>query len=322
MTSHPGDFGGKCLVGECAFDAELLLPSSTYFGLAKSGSHLYGTLRNQHGNMRRVLRACGADQSMMSWLFVAEPGCQLQRHARSEDMWRGPISITRNGHSVEFADTGAAGQRFRFLHTQQGCSWDEGEILSLTGDLIAPAVQWFNTWSEGACFAVTAKYRVRGSYLGEPVEGFVGHEIHYFTTGFNWLNAPYGLGREFCWQQIANEYEDGSLVQATFAYGAGGWGFAMVHDENGAFVSTTDVRAQATVRANGYPESIRYEFGDQSWTWRIDPQGERPALPLVAVRGADGVCARDDDDRSIRYSMGNSDWWTDGRADAIVMSGR
>jgi hypothetical protein len=29
MTPGPADFGGRCLIGECAFDAELLLPSTT-----------------------------------------------------------------------------------------------------------------------------------------------------------------------------------------------------------------------------------------------------------------------------------------------------
>lgn len=321
MTGNPADFGGQCLIGECAFEAELLMPSTTYFGLAKSGSHFYATLRDQHGNMRRVLRACDADQSMLSWLFVAEPGRQLERLARSEDMWHGPISITRDGDTPEFASRGTdPGQHFRFVHTSNGFGWDEAAILTLAGDSVGPAVQWFNTWDSGACFAVTAKYRVSGMYLGETVEGFAGHEIHYFTPGFNWLNAPYGRGREFCWQQIANEYDNGSMVQATFAYGAEGWGFAMVHD-NGNFVSSTDVQVEATVRPNGYPQTLRYEFAGQSWTWRIDPQGERPALAGIAMLGADGICTRDGDTRAVRYSMGNSDWWTDRGADAIIKRG-
>jgi hypothetical protein len=33
---------------------------------------------------------------------------------------------------------------------------------------------------------------------------------------------------------------------------------------------------------------------------------------------ADGTCVNDDEKRSVRYSMGNSDWWTDGRAEAII----
>ena len=76
-------------------------------------------------------------------------------------------------------------------------------------------------------------------FCGRPVEGFVGHEIHYFPEGADWMNSPFGRGREICWQQVANEYDDGTSVQATFAYGADGWGFAMLHDESGRFHGTT-----------------------------------------------------------------------------------
>lgn len=322
MAPRPADFGGACLIGECSFDAELLLPSTTYFGLQKLGSYLYGTLRDEDGNLLRMLRAVEAETSIMRSLFVAEPGGQLTRHARSDEMWSGPTSIQRDGDTVQFCSIGVDGhQRFRFVHTPGGCSWDDAQVLSVAGGAVGPAVQWFNTWADGACFSTTAKYRISGVFLGRAVEGFLGHEIHYFSTGFNWLNAPYGRGREICWQQIANEYDDGTIVQATFAYGADGWGFAMLHDERGEFISTTDIRAEATVRANGYPTSIRYEFADQSWTWRIDPHGERPLIESIAMLGADGTCVRDGDTRGVRYAMGNSDWWTDGRAEGIIRRG-
>lgn len=118
----------------------------------------------------------------------------------------------------------------------------------------------------------------------------------------------------------ANEYDDGTLIQATFAYGNDGWGFAMLHDEQGTFHCTTDVEVTATVRPNGYPETVNYRFLGRSWTWQIDPQGERARTIPGAPLGADGTCTRDGDDRKVRYSMGNSDWWTDGRADRIIRS--
>lgn len=322
MVKRPGDFGGTCLIGECAFTSDLLLPSSTYFGLQKSGSYLYSTLRDADGNLLRTLRAVEAETSTMRSAFVAEPAGQLQRDSRSGRMWSGPTSIGVNDNTVVFASVGSdEGENFRFVHCESGCAWNDAEVLAITGDVVGPAIQWFNTWDGGACFSATSKYRVRGTCLGRAVEGFAGHEIHYFSSGFNWLNAPYGRGREICWQQIANEYDDGSMVQATFAYGADGWGFAMLHDEKGAFLATTDISAEATVRANGFPKTIRYEFVDQSWTWRIDPQGERPAVAAIAMIGADGTCVRDGDTRSVRYSMGNSDWWTDGRAQSIIRGG-
>ena len=322
VTPAPADFGGACLVGECTFAADLLVPSTSYLGLQKSGSYLYGTLRDNDGNLLRMLRAVEAEKSVMRSLFVAEPGAQLKRHARSDEMWCGPTTIARDGDTVVFSSIGGdEAARFRFVHTPDGCTWDDAEVLSVAGFAIGPAVQWFNTFDGGACLSATAKYLVDGMFLGRAVHGFVGHEIHYFSQGFTWLTAPYGRGREICWQQVANEYDDGTMIQATFAYGVDGWGFAMLHDERGEFTSTTQVRAEATVRYNGYPTRVRYEFAEQSWTWHIDPQGERPSIAGIALLGADGTCLRDGDTREVRAAMGNSDWWTDGRAAPIIVRG-
>ena len=317
---RPADFGGQCLVGECAFDAELLLPATASFGLPKASSYVYGTWRDPEGNLLRPLRGVDADSSTMRFLFTSKPGSQLERHDEADHgLWRVPIAIARTGDSVSFTSVGAnPATGFTFRHEPDGCSWSDGAFLAVSGRALGPGVQWFNTWQRGACLAVTAKYRTSGMYLGRPVEGFVGHEIHYFPPHANWRDSPFGLGREICWQQIANEYDDGSTLQATFAVGADGWGFAMLHDEQGEFHCTTEVNAEATVRPNGYPETITYRFLNQSWTWRIDPQGERPMMAPGPMRGADGTCRRDGDRREVRYGMGNSDWWTDGRADAII----
>jgi hypothetical protein len=257
----------------------------------------------------------------MRSIFVAAPGGQLELDEQAtEALWSGASVIDRSGDAVSFRSVDAdSSTAFEYLHTPDRCSWSDGDLLSVTGRSLGPGIQWYSTWPGGGCFSATGKYRSSGVLLGRPVEGFVGHEIHYFSAGADWMNSPFGRGREICWQQLANEYEDGSTIQATFAYGAEGWGFAMLHDEDGEFHATTQVSAEATVRENGYPETIRYSFLDQSWTWHIDPQGER-AVFFGPMRGADGTCRRDGDDRAVRYSMGNSDWWTDGRAAHIIRS--
>jgi hypothetical protein len=321
MPPRPADFGGRCLIGECDFDVELLLPTTTYFGLPKSGSYLYGTWRDTDGNLLRALRGVHATESPMRMLFAAQPGGSLDRHEGTDELWQGPTAIEAHGESCTFRSVGAdEDTTFTFLHEPGGCSWTDGLLVSVSGTAVGPGIQWYNAWPGGGCYSATAKYRTRGTVLGRSVEGFVGHEIHYFPADADWMDSPYGRGREICWQQIANEYDDGTMIQATFAYGTEGWGFAMLHDEHGAFIATTDVSAEATVRASGYPESIRYQFADQSWTWRIDPQGERAMLFPGPLRGADGTCVRDGDTRSVRHAMGNSDWWSDGRADHIIRS--
>jgi hypothetical protein len=314
----PGDFLGNCLVGECHFDAELLLPSSTYFGLPKAASYVYGTWRDEQGNLLRALRGLEKEASNFTFAFEALAGRQLACDPSvNAALYRGPIDISRMASDVTFAaDEGE--DHFAFQHHRASCSWSDGDILRIIGAQIAPAIQWFNPWPEGGCFSATAKYRSSGQFLGRNVEGFVGHEIHYMPAGVSWMESPYGHGREICWQQIANEYDDGSLEQATFATGSDGWGFALIHDRDGAFHSSTDVVADAEVLDNGYPLRVTYRFDDQAWTWRLDPQGQRARTIPNAPLGADGTCVREGETREVRYSMGNSDWWTDGRAAPLL----
>lgn len=319
-----GDFGGRCLAGPCSLNSELLLPSSTFLGLRKEGSFLYGTWRDEEGNLLRALRGVSADSSTMRWVFASSPGRQLERDDAAEaTMWSGPAEIMRAGRTVTFTSVGAQHDGgFTFVHAEDECSWTDASVLDVHGHLLAPAAQWFSSWGSGACYSVSAKYRSSGQLLGRRVEGFIGHEIHYFSDGTNWWVSPFGAGREICWQQVANEYADGSTVHGTFAYGNDGWGFAMLQDEDGRFHCSTDVVAEATVTSTGYPASITYRFAGQTWTWRIDPQGERAQiLPGSPLRGADGTALREGDPRPVRLSMGNTDWWTDGRADRIVTGG-
>ena len=317
----PGDFLGHCLVGECRFDAELLLPTSSYFGLPKAASYFYGTWRDERGNLLRALRGLGADSSDFAFAFEAIAGGQLECDSTTNSaLYRGPIEIVRHATDVTFA-ADAGPDVFAIRHHQEGCSWSDGDVLEVSGTQIAPAIQWFDSWPDGGgCFSATAKYRSKGQFLGRHVEGFIGHEIHYMPPDVNWMDSPYGRGREICWQQVANEYDDGSIEQATFAVGADGWGFALIHDEDGTFYSSTDVTADAEVLDNGYPARVTYRFEDQAWTWRLDQQGQRARTIPSAPLGADGTCTREQEARGVKFSMGNSDWWTDGRAAPLLMN--
>jgi hypothetical protein len=316
-----GEFGGACLLGEFEPDADLLLPGSSVLGLPKVASYLYGTWRNAEGLMYRALRGVESTKSDFAFLFATTGAGQLSQLATT--LHQGPITIDREGEQVSFrAPPGAPGTAFSFTQGSEGCRWEEGDNLAMDGSALGPGMQWFNPWREGGgCFTATLKFASQGTFLEEPLVGFIGHEIHYMPAGRNWFNTRYGQGMEICWQQIANEYEDGTFVQATFGYGTEGWRFAMIHDELGGFRATTDVQIDADVRPNGYPERITYTLPSERWTWTIDLHGERAKTIDGAPLGADGTCRREGDNRTIVRSLGNSDWWDDGRYQASRRSG-
>jgi hypothetical protein len=147
----PADFGGQCLAGECVFDAALLMPSSSYLGLPKAASYLYGTWRDREGNLLRALRGVDADSSTFRYVFVSEPNGQLERHAPADrELWSGPVTIAQSGHVVTFASTGPdTTSKFEFRHEPEGCAWSDGEFLSVSGQSVGPGLQWFNPWPGG-----------------------------------------------------------------------------------------------------------------------------------------------------------------------------
>jgi hypothetical protein len=155
--------------------------------------------------------------------------------------------------------------------------------------------------------------------FGEDADGFFAHETHYFPSGRNFFDSPYGWGgREIHWGHFATAFEDGSSVDASLAYGPDGWGFALLFDEQGRMHVSTAIEIEAEVRANGYPERIVYHFLDQVWEWRIEPNGERAATRTNGLVGAEGILRRPGDTRRVVAAQGTIDWWLDRRATPIL----
>jgi hypothetical protein len=162
VLREPADFGGQCLAGACVFDASLLLPSSSFLGLPKAASYLYGTWRDDEGNLLRALRGVRSDSSTFRFLFVSRPGHQIERHeAADRDLFAGPIAIEESGSAVTFSSAGtSSAAEFDYRHEVDRCSWSEGAFLDVSGSLIGPGLQWFNPWPGGGCFYSAVVSRV------------------------------------------------------------------------------------------------------------------------------------------------------------------
>jgi hypothetical protein len=255
-------------------------------------------------------------------VFSTKSGEQLARFANEEAAtYSGGIAVTFDGDQVHYRPPGG-GEAFLHSIGETAAVWREGDLLSVTGSLVAIPTQWFNPFrGGGGAFAVTTKYRGEALIAGRPADGFFAHETHFFPPGQNFMASPFGWGgREVHWGHMATAFDDGSFIDASLAYGADGWGFAMLTDEHGVFHSTTDIEISADVRANGYPERIDYRFLDQSWCWQIDPKGERADVQSTGIIGAEGVLTRVGETRRVVAAMGTIDWWRDGRA-AMVPRG-
>lgn len=316
-----GDFGGACLAGACAPNADLFMPDGRALGLVKSASYLLGTWRTADGAMHRFLRGIQPYQSAAGcFLFSTRDANQLvRREAEEAKTYRGGIATRCDGARVSFAPPGGDGAFYHAIDNDHA-TWREGALLAVEGVRCAPATQWYNPWRDGGgALAVTTKFRARGEIFGEPADGFFAHEVHYFPQGRDFFDSPYGWGgREVHWGHMATAFEDGTSIDASLAFGPDGWGFAMIADETGALHVSTDVRIEAELRSSGYPERIYYKFLDQTWIWQIEPNGERAATRASGIVGAEGVLRRAGDTRKAIAAMGTIDWWLDGRGASVV----
>jgi hypothetical protein len=314
-----GDFGGRCLAGACHMSSELFLPGARPFGLTHAGSYLLGTWRTGDGEIHRFLRALGDYNAPVPCsVFSTKGGKRLARAPDDEAAtYAGGVTTRLDGGQVVFRPVGRGG--FRHSIGEEGAAWEEGALLSAKGSLIATPTQWYNPWrGGGGAYALTAKFRGKALIGGEAADGFFAHETHFFPPGLNFMNSPFGWGgREIHWGHMATAFEDGTVVDASLAFGADGWAFALLTDENGVFHSTTEVEYSADVRPNGYPERIVYRFLGQEWIWRIDPKGERADVQSNGMIGAEGVLKREGETRRVVAAMGTIDWWRDGRAAAV-----
>lgn len=315
-----GDFGGACLAGACAPNADLFMPDGQALGLVKSASYLLGTWRTADGEIHRFLRGMQPYQSAAGcYVFSTRGKDQLVRQdAEEARTYRGGLATRCDGARVTFTPPGTDADFFHAID-DEAAIWREGDLLHATGLRSAPATQWYNPWRDGGgALCVTTKFRAKAEVFGEPADGFFAHEVHYFPRGRDFFDSPYGWGgREVHWGHMATAFEDGAVIDASLAYGPDGWGFAMLTDERGKVSTTTQITIEAELRASGYPERIHYHFLDQNWIWQIEPKGERAATRSQGIVGAEGILRREGDTRRAVAAMGTIDWWLDGRGEPV-----
>ena len=145
----PADFGGTCLIGECAFDADLLVPTTTYLGLPKSGSYLYGTWRDPDGNLLRALRGvvCGFLVDAVGLQLAPRQPARTRRAGRTRPLGRPDHDRARRAVPRP-SPASAPTRRVASPSATQpdGCEWTDGTALAVTGTALGPAC---SGWARG-----------------------------------------------------------------------------------------------------------------------------------------------------------------------------
>lgn len=318
-----GEFGHQAVLSVAEIDHRQFLPSHRYRDLVMDGTYLYGGFADESGNRVTLLRKVAGELSAGLVLNVSD-GTVLQSHPRGNDAMRGGTlryaADDQSFHIRPSSVKGITGEPFAFSLEGRTATWTEGEIVQLQGEVVGgTGLQWHDPDLEGGGnLYVTHIVRASGTFLGNPVEGFFAFDQQYLPPGTVWRQTPYFQRLEVAWFTHGVEYDDGTIEVGQICHGGDDWGFAILNNQDGPMLLTTDVTADLTFSGEGgtreFPTQVDYLIDGEPWVWRAHHDGVMPAYAADPhYRPADGQCSREDETRRVVASFGWIDCFNDGR---------
>lgn len=312
-----GFFGRKPLVSACVLAPEQLMPTHGYGGSVFAHHVLYGTFRTASGviysiMMRNVGLLGAADIYVYS---NRNGGAQLEPvkeffNAFSGLVFYGPTpgGIAINGMAI---GPTRPSEPFAVVVTKDGSTWSEGSLLTLQGKFVGGCgLQWMTPLTDGVGgnhMQIYHMQRGSGTILGEPVEGFFDITAMYSPPGTTYFTT---LGGQYqTWTSFGTEYDDGSMEVGQVCASDGLWSFAVIANQDGPLVLSTDVTARSSFDKEGYAARTVYVIDGEEWEWiaaeraGLDRGGVLGASPLKQV---EGHLRRRGEKRAIVTALGNN----------------
>ncbi|MGE0385586.1 MAG: hypothetical protein AB7Q97_12705 [Gammaproteobacteria bacterium] len=322
--AHPerGNFGWQALVSTFEPTLEDMISDRSYFGMPPEGLYLWGTLRDEAGEiysiMRRIpTRLPGAARDTRRRFYLQTTlghDDALHMHPCHRD------SAPNDGYERRLADgkvqwrssPNVGGNPFHVTWSPTSCSWTERNVLEVTGRLIPPGMQWYLPGRDAGMFYVANIFQLEGTVLGRRARGFMGFDPIYMFEGgeiYKSKDALVGAQLELVWYTWATRYKDGSLDGGHFLLGNDQFGLAILTDESGDTRITYDVTGEVSFGPDGYWQTgIRYNAFGEEWEFLPDPRGRMPDLGPIPNPQVEGRWRRVGDKREpdVWYAWGEA----------------
>jgi hypothetical protein len=164
-------------------------------------------------------------------------------------------------------------------------SWEEGDLLSLTGRRLGMGYQWFtpNIDERGGNLYASQAFAATGHVQGTPVTGYFSLDSFYGPTGQAYNSGPIFNAVEVAWVSFVNVYADGSHESGGLCIGKEHWGFGVVSDQSGPIVESVECEADVVLDSAKYVEKARYIVAGTEWEFTAIERGHM--LSLAAARG-------------------------------------
>ena len=312
MIKRPGlgDFGWQALASALETTAQDLVSPGSLFGMVPEALYLWGTVRDEEGNLYSPMRRIPFDtpgkrpdtrRRFFLQTTLDSPHYRMHPAGRHSAVNDGH-SMRIDGDNVSWSSAPAApGKPFLAEWSPTACRWMEGDAMDIRGRLVNPGMQWYLPGRSASMLYVGHIFEMEGHCLGRPVRGFIGFDvIHMYDGGevYRTKDALVQEQLEVSWYTWATRYKDGSIDAGHFMLGNDKFGFAILTDENGDVRFTYDVDGEVSLEPDGYWHSgVRLSALGQEWEFLPDPVGRMPELGPIPNPQVEGRWRRIGDTR-------------------------
>jgi hypothetical protein len=279
-----GHFGNAAVCGAFMPGAEDWAATTSHFGLSLYMDTQYGTFRDEDGtwyNAQRVVESelasglgvCRAgDSAMMAESGRSHAGyCNWRIEGDEHIIENQPAGVPLSGHNPE--PGGWSSEPLRLVESAEHGVWHEGDVLSLSGPLIA-GFQWYVPADDGGTYFTCHPHRASGTYLGKRVEGFFLHDQIYLPRGVTYPSSPFWSSVHIALVSGGTEYEDGTIEVFQIGLGRDRFAFALIANQDGVIHQTTNVSAVMERDEVWYPTHISWDIDGDQWEWIPDEAPE------------------------------------------------
>jgi hypothetical protein len=273
-----GEFPYQPVLGAHRSDPAEVANDREWFGLPWSALFLYGSVRDDDGELYTVLRrpiasGGGRERFFLQSTLGGESNLRVHRASRGSARNTGFIRSVTDGTMRLDSCPDEPGMPFSVELTATSLEWIERDVMTLHGTLVDPGLHWHLPHGDEGYYYVSQIYEIEGEIFGRRVSGFIGVDDMYMHGQIYQGDLLIGKQLHISWFTWATRYTDGSLDAGHFMLGHDGMRFALLCDEKGRVTRTTDVDGSVVLTDDVWPERIEVNAAGTSWEFLPDPRG-------------------------------------------------
>ncbi|MEU1994140.1 hypothetical protein ABZ511_06795 [Nocardia gamkensis] len=312
-----GSFNHAALCSARRFEpAAVLAPDTTIHGLIPEAGYIWGTLRDDEGGLHSIMRRvpavrdnkkAGSDIRSLGGklILLSSAGGDEQLRLRREPRY----AHESNGLSRRVLDSGALelaaaanehGRSVALTLSTDTMHYQETDVIEVTGNRIAPPLQWFLPGRDSSLLYLTQTWLVEGDLAGKHVRGFMFWEEAWMREGGRLYvdKDPLHDAQYTTWYSWANHYDDGSAEVGHFLFGNGDFHVGVIGRSDGTVTTAHTMEAVIRRDAAGYwHDGIDYTINGEDWICEPDPNGRMEGLGVIPNPQQEGRIHRVSDTR-------------------------